>query len=118
MNLLADENIKQAIVDRLRLDGHVVWYVVEMEPGVSDDVVLDLANRKSALLLTADKDFGELVFRLSRVASGVILVRLPGLPNSSKATIISEAIAKYSDELPGAFTVITPTTVPIRSIGT
>ncbi len=75
MNLLADENIKQAIVDRLRLDGHAVWYVVEMEPGVSDDVVLDLANREGALLLTGDKDFGELVFRLGRVAFGVILVR-------------------------------------------
>lgn len=116
MNLLADENIRQAIVDRLRLDGHVVWYVVEMEPGVSDDVVLDLANREGALLLTADKDFGELVFRLGRVASGVILVRLAGLPNSSKATIIAEAIAKYSEELLGAFAVITPTTVRIRSI--
>ncbi|NEQ35809.1 MAG: hypothetical protein F6K40_05725 [Okeania sp. SIO3I5] len=114
---MADENIKQAIVDRLRLDGHVIWYIVEMEPGVSDDVVLDLANKESALLLTADKDFGELVFRLGRVASGVILVRFAGLPNSSKATIISEAIARHSDDLPGAFTVITPTTVRIRSIG-
>lgn len=118
MNLLADENIKQLIVDPLRLDGHVVWYIVEMEPGVSDDVVLDLANREGALLLTADKDFGELVFRLGRVASGVILVRLAGLPNYSKATIIAEAIARHYDELPGAFTVITPTTVRIRSIGT
>lgn len=80
--------------------------------------MLDLANRKSALLLTADKDFGECVFRLSRVASGVILVKLAGIPNFSKATIISETIAKYSDELPDAFTVITPTTVRIRSIGT
>ncbi|MBC6474511.1 MAG: DUF5615 family PIN-like protein [Hormoscilla sp. GM102CHS1] len=95
MNLLAEENIKQAIVDRLRQDGHVVWYVVEMEPGVSDDVVLDLANREGALLLTADNDFGELVFRLGRVAFGVILVRLTGLPDPSKATIIAEAIAQY-----------------------
>lgn len=118
MNFLADENIKPPIADRLRQDGHVVWCVVEMEPGVSDDVVLDLANREGALLLTADKYFGELVFRLGRVASGVILVKLAGLPNSNKATIISDAIARHSDELPGAFTVITPTTVRIRSIGT
>ena len=58
-----------------------------------------------------------LVFRLSRIASGVILVRLPGLSNSRKATIISLAIARHSDELPSAFAVITPTTVRIRSIG-
>ena len=71
MNLLADENINQQIVDRLRQDGHVVWYVVEMDPGISDDVVLDLANREGALLLTGDKDFGELVFRLGRIASAL-----------------------------------------------
>ena len=58
--MLADENINQQIVERLRQDGHTVWYVVEMEPGISDDVVLDLANREGALLLTGDKDFGEL----------------------------------------------------------
>ena len=69
-------------------------------------------------MLTGDKDFGELVFRLGRVAFGVILVRLAGLPDPSKATIIAEAIAQHSDELRGAFAVITPTTVRIRSIGT
>jgi predicted nuclease of predicted toxin-antitoxin system len=50
-----------------------------MEPGVSDDVVLDLAYRNSELLLTADKDFSELVFRQGRLACGILLVRLAGL---------------------------------------
>ena len=63
MNLLADESIDLQIVDRLRQDGHLVHYIAEMEPGISDDVVLDLANQDTAVLLTADKDFGELVFR-------------------------------------------------------
>lgn len=61
MNLLADESVDRQIVDRLRQDGHAVRYIAEMEPGVSDDTVLDLAYRESILLLTADKDFGELV---------------------------------------------------------
>lgn len=68
MNFVADENLDKQIVERLRQDGHTVWHVAEMEPGISDDVVLELANREVALLLTADKDFGELVFRLRRVA--------------------------------------------------
>ena len=42
-------------------------YVLEMDPGVSDDVVHNLANESQSLLLTADKDFGELVFRQRRV---------------------------------------------------
>lgn len=59
MNFLADEGVDWQIVDCLRQDGHVVLYVAEMERGVSDDVVLELANREGALLLTADRDFGE-----------------------------------------------------------
>ena len=47
-----------------------------MAPGVSDEAVLELANREEAMLLTADKDFGEIVFRLGKLAAGVILLRL------------------------------------------
>jgi predicted nuclease of predicted toxin-antitoxin system len=67
MKLLADESVDQQIVDRLRKDGHEVWYVTEMEPGISDDLVLKKANQEMAILLTANKDFGELVFRLNRI---------------------------------------------------
>ena len=59
MNFLADESVDRQIVERLRQDGHLVQYVAEMEPGISDNVVLASANREAALLLTADKDFGE-----------------------------------------------------------
>lgn len=63
MKLVADESIDRQIVEHLRKDGHLISYVAEMEPGISDDFVLNLANREHALLLTADKDFGEMVFR-------------------------------------------------------
>ncbi len=41
MKFLADESVDYQIVDHLRQDGHEIWYVAEMEPGISDDVVLD-----------------------------------------------------------------------------
>ncbi|WP_292774218.1 DUF5615 family PIN-like protein [Nostoc sp. NMS9] len=58
MKFLGDENLDWQIVERLRLDGHEVLYVVEMEQGIPDDEVLNLANNESAILLTSDKDFG------------------------------------------------------------
>ncbi len=116
MNFLADESLEAQIVDRLRRDGHLVWYVAEMEPGISDDIVLDLANQQEAILLTADKDFGELVFRLHRISSGVVLSRLSGLPPSTKADIVSRAINQHLDELPGSFTVLTPIAIRIRKL--
>jgi predicted nuclease of predicted toxin-antitoxin system len=59
LKFLGDENLDSQIVERLRLDGHIVWYVIEMQPGISDDDVLNLANTEGAILLTFDKDFGE-----------------------------------------------------------
>lgn len=56
MNFLADESVDRQVVDRLRQDGHAVRYIAEMEPGISDDRVLDLANQEADVLLTADKD--------------------------------------------------------------
>ena len=70
MNLLADESVDGAIVDRLRADNHAVPYVAEMAPGIDDDTVLQRAMRNGALLLTGDRDFGELVFRLPAGARG------------------------------------------------
>jgi hypothetical protein len=65
-------------------------------------------------LLTADKDFGELVFRLNRVAAGVILVRLEGLVPETKATIVVRAIRDHESELMHAFSVIAPGMIRIR----
>ncbi len=114
MNFLADESIDKPIVEALRGKDFVVGYVAEMEPGISDDVVLDLANIEKALLLTADKDFGELVFRLRRLSSGVVLIRLAGLSPSKKANIVVSFITKHFKQLIGFFSVITPTGIRIR----
>jgi predicted nuclease of predicted toxin-antitoxin system len=73
MNLVADEGIDCVIVERLRQDGHQVWYVAEMAPSISDEAVLAIANREAALLLTADKDFGEMVFTV--IAPGICRTR-------------------------------------------
>jgi len=115
MNLLADESVDGPIVESLRRAGHRVWYVAEMEPGTPDDMVLDLANREGSLLLTADKDFGELVYRQHRLMPGVVLVRLAGLSPTEKAGVVASVVDEHAAELPQAFTVITRNAVRIRS---
>ena len=57
MKFLADECIDRQIVDRLRQEHNELLYVAELEPGITDDEVLTLANQDNSLLLTADKDF-------------------------------------------------------------
>jgi len=114
MNFLADESVDQPIVERLRADSHDVLAVAEMAPSIPDDTVLAQANHRGDLLLTADKDFGELVFRQHRVTAGVVLIRLAGLSAASKAAIVSTVIHEHGAELLRAFTVISPGMVRIR----
>lgn len=114
MKFFADENIDKPIVDRLRDDGHVVLYVLEMEPSISDDEVMQKANQETAVLLTADKDFGELIFRQGRLVEGVVLIRLPGLSPQHKAEVVAEAIREHVDELARNFVVISPGALRIR----
>ena len=114
MNFLADENIDFQIVQILREQKHNVFYVAEMDPGISDEEVLELANQKKAVLITGDRDFGELVFRQHKIMSGVILIRLAGLSSENKALIVSKIINRHLSELSNAFSVITPATIRIR----
>jgi len=105
MRVLADECIDRPVVERLRALGHEVTYVCELGPGITDEQVLSLANDSQSLLLTGDKDFGELVFRLGRVSHGVVLVRLRGLSNELKCDIVANAFDEHPDEFVDAFTV-------------
>lgn len=116
MRFLADENVDREVVVELRNRGHEVAYVAEMAPGISDGKLLGLANGKKAILITADKDFGEIVFRQRRVTEGAFLIRLSGLPQEVKAKLVAQAIEKHSAELVGAFTVITRNHIRIRKI--
>ena len=114
MNLLADEGVDRAVVERLRDDGHDVLYVAELAPSITDEEILQQASDRGALLVTADKDFGELVFRQGRLHPGVVLLRLAGLSNATKAQIVAEVCRDRASELFRAFSVISPGQVRIR----
>lgn len=70
MNVLADEGVDGPVVERLRHDGHVVLYIAETAPGISDEEILRKANANMSLLVTADQDFGEMVFRHNLLSTG------------------------------------------------
>lgn len=62
MKFVADENIAKLIVERIRQEGHEVIYIAELSPSLIDSEVLKVANQDGAILLTGDKDFGEMIY--------------------------------------------------------
>src|SRR3954447_4282791 len=74
--IVADESVDFRIVIALRAAGLIVYSIAEELPSITDISVLSIAVEKQALLITEDKDFGELVFRLKLPHCGVLLIRI------------------------------------------
>jgi predicted nuclease of predicted toxin-antitoxin system len=87
VRILANENFPGDAVTALRQAGHDVAWVRVDAPGSTDAQVLQRANDESRILVTFDKDFGELAFRMGLPAvSGVILFRI----STSSPTFVAE----------------------------
>jgi predicted nuclease of predicted toxin-antitoxin system len=76
MRFLANENFPLESVRSLRAAGHDVAAVIEDSPGAKDHEVLARAAREERIILTFDRDYGELIYRLKHPApAGIIYLR-------------------------------------------
>ena len=91
MNLFADENIARAIVTWMRNRGEDVLYAAEVNPGATDTDWLTRAESESRLIVTADLDVGELLFRDGLTSHGVVLLRLGDLSMSELLVRLDES---------------------------
>lgn len=114
MKFLADEGVDISIVRKLREVGFDVFYVIEEIRSLNDDELLQIAYSENRILITRDKDFGELVYRLNKLHTGVILIRLEGYRTYERSEITCSVILQHQAELKEAFTVIQPNAVRIR----
>ncbi len=114
MNFLADEGIDRSIVNGLRQLGFNVFYVIDETRSLDDDVLLQIAAAEKRILITKDKDFGELVFRLNKAHAGVVLLRLEGLETQERADLVCPLLLKYKSQLHNAFTVVQKGIIRIR----
>jgi len=108
VRFLADESCDFAVVRALRSDGHDVQAVADGSAGADDDVVLDVAMREGRVLLTEDKDFGQLFFASARPAGGVILMRFPARARRALSTAVAELVRQEGERLTGCFVVMQP----------
>jgi predicted nuclease of predicted toxin-antitoxin system len=116
IHFVADESVDATIFAALRQEGFFVYSIQENQFGIIDEEVLDVANERKAILLTEDKDFGELVYRLKLPHCGILLMRLIGLTTEEKATAALKTVQSHLQELPNNFTVLKDGKVRIRKI--
>lgn len=116
MRIIANENVSATVIEQLRAGGHDVLSVKESMRGQVDQAVLARAQTEQRLVVTHDKDFGELAFRSGLPAScGVILLRLSGdNPDSDNRRAIA-ALHSRADWV-GHFSVITDDRIRMRPL--
>lgn len=115
MRFLADESCDFRIVTALRRAGHDVRAVIEVDPGASDRAVIQRAGDEGRLLITEDRDFGQLVHSedLDRGA-GVLLIRCPESFRARLPQRLVETIGMHGERLAGQFAVWNPHRLRIR----
>jgi predicted nuclease of predicted toxin-antitoxin system len=82
--------------------------VSEVAAGASDEKVIATAVREGAVLLTEDKDFGQLVFAERRATGGVIFIRFPAAFRAGLPRVVCRLVEQRGEKLVGSFTVIQP----------
>ena len=116
MRIIANENVMATVVGELRNRGHDVLWVKESMPKAADDVILARAQAEQRLVLTHDKDFGELAFRYGLPAEcGVILIRLSGKGRQADIDQVLKVIESRNDWI-GHFSVASRGRVRMRPL--
>jgi predicted nuclease of predicted toxin-antitoxin system len=115
MNFVADESCAMPVIKALREADHDVIAIAEVAQGAADDQVLERALKEKRILITEDRDFGELVYARGRSSAGVMLVRFHSRARHAKAATVVEAISRLGSRLEDSFTVVEPGRVRINS---
>ncbi len=113
MNFVADESRAGPVIRALREAGHDVVAIVEDAKGATDEEVLTRALNEKRVLITEDRDFGELLYARGRSSPGVILVRFHSRARRAKPETVVAAVTKLGSRVRDAFTVVEPGRVRI-----
>lgn len=116
MNLLADENIPPPVVEWLREEGHDVLAVREFARGSQDPHVLSFAAASRRVLLTRDRDFGELVYRRYLPAAGIVLLRIRAKSKLEFLNLFRSFWPRIEAAADGRFVVVTNRAVRFRPL--
>jgi predicted nuclease of predicted toxin-antitoxin system len=107
VEFLANENFPLASIRLLRIGNHKVESVVEKFPGMKDHEVLEFAKENNLVILTFDRDYGELIYRFKLVPpAGVVYFRFSPSTPEEPAKILLNIMEKRVATFSGKFTVV------------
>jgi predicted nuclease of predicted toxin-antitoxin system len=119
MKLIADENLHRRIITSLKSEGYEVYCIQDNNHGISDEEIVELYAMSDSIIVSEDKDFGDLIFLKKINTNAIILLRYSKLQNEVGLIfpVLLNFLKEHSIEfLKGKFTVLTPFKKRIRII--
>ena len=102
LKFLVDAGVGRSVEEALSQQ-HDVLSVLSFNAGFPDEEILKLAHQQQRIIVTMDKDFGELVFRGKLPHYGVLLLRLESATAAERTSVVNQILANFSGRLCGNF---------------
>jgi predicted nuclease of predicted toxin-antitoxin system len=114
--IIIDENVEQFWIDAIRTKNYKVVSISELHPQISDTSVVDIVKQHKGILITEDKDFGELVFAHGIAGLTIVFLRYDQPQYELIEQRVFDVLAEYLDKKDFYFITITKNRTRIRKI--
>ena len=115
MKFLVDVGVGKKVEKWLLENGYDVKSVRDINPKAKDSEILNLAVLESRMVITMDKDFGELVYNSGKLHSGVLILRLEDANGDQKVETVKRILSEYKDKIKNKFCVFQGGRLRIKS---
>lgn len=105
LKFVLDVGVGNKTLGYLRAQGFDVISIIDLDPSMSDTNILSIASQDARMVVTMDKDFGELVYRIGKGHKGVLLLRLEDATGDEKVEVIRNILENFADQIEGKFCV-------------
>lgn len=105
LKFILDVGVGNKVFDFLSEQGYDTLSVSTLDHSMSDVDILSIAEQDERMVITMDKDFGELVYRSGKNHRGVLLLRLEGATGQEKVVIVRQILESFADQIEDSFCV-------------
>jgi predicted nuclease of predicted toxin-antitoxin system len=114
--IIIDENVDQVLIDKLDTKNFDTFLIRDHHPGASDREIIAIAKSNKGLIITEDKDFGELVFSHGIGGLSIILLRYNKSDYNDITKNLMKVLADYYDRHDPYFITVTRKKIRIRKL--
>lgn len=107
MKFLLDEDLSPKLTVLLQNLGYPATHIREIQISLEDSQILEIAVSSQFIVITEDRDFGELVFKKGQAHTGVIFLRLEDQTLVNTQRVVKWLLSNYKDKIEDSFTTVT-----------